>query len=687
METPSNQPKAKKDVNSFLFKDPNANLEERVEDLLSKLTIEEKCRLCSGYQEWKTYPIERLGIPSFMMTDGPHGVAPHSTGNKQSTYFPPAICMASTWNPDLGYQFGVAAAQEVRDVGFHMLLAPGMNIARTPLNGRTFEYYTEDPFLNKNMAVSVVKGLQSERISACIKHFICNNQETKRYSMSSEVSERALQEIYFPSFKACVEEADAWGVMACYNRVNNLWGCEHTDLIRNRLMKQWGFRGFVVSDWGATKPIHKLEKMVNAGLSLEMPKDYRFKVPKMIKALNKGKFEKVTLDDNVKRLLRVMILTGLLEPPEELPKGARNTPEHQALSKKIAAEGLVLLKNTNSLLPLDKSVIKSIAVVGMNADKKMSMGGGSSQVNCPYEITALEGIKKIFNNVVDDLAKADAVIVVTGLNHERNMDNENTDRKSLSLPEEEIQLILKAINSNPNTIVVLINGSPISMDEWGEKVPAIIEAWYGGMEAGNVIAEALFGKINPCGKLPITFPKKLEDSPAHSTGSKRTYPGITKIPWFNEKVYYDEDIFVGYRWFDEKRIEPLYPFGHGLSYTEFSYGSIELSTASIQGDGEIEVSIPISNTGNLAGAEVVQLYISDLESSIPRPPKELKGFKKAFLEPGEKQDVKFKLTTEDLSFFNDKANKWVYESGDFEISIGSSSRDIRARARFNVNNN
>ena len=669
----------KEENSSLPFRNSSLRLEERVEDLLNRLTLEEKFKLSSGRLMWFTKKIKRLGIDSFVMFDGPHGVRPDYEGERPCTYFPSAICRAATWNPQLSEEFGIAIAEEVRELGAHMILAPGINIQRTPMCGRTFEYQTEDPYLNKILAVSVVKGVQSQRIAACVKHFVCNNQETNRFTYSAYVSERALQEIYFPAFKATIKEADAWSFMSCYNKVNGVYGSEHFNLIRHRLMNKWGFRGFVVSDWNATV-YTSTEGCVNAGLSLEMPRANVYKVKNMLKAFEEGKFSLDYLNDNVRRLLRVMFLVGCFDSQDSLPKGSRNTSKHQALARKIAQEGIVLLKNENELLPLNIKNIKKIAVLGPNAELKTSLGGGSSTNFPPYEITALQGIKERCGDkieITDSPSNADVSILFIGLNHKDNMDAEDTDKTSFKLPSDQIQLIKDTVKKNRNTIVVLISGSPISMEGWIDEIPVLIEAWYAGMEGGRAIADFLFGDINPSGKLPITFPKKLSDSPAHK--SHKTYPG-------DDKVLYDEGIFVGYRHFVNNNIKPLFPFGYGLSYTTFKYEKIRLENNLVSGDEIIRVFVELENTGNREGAEVVQLYLHDVESSFPRPPKELKGFKKIFLKPKQKEIVIFELNREDLAFFNEELNDWVVENGTFKIQIGSSSEDIRLEIEFNYTN-
>ncbi len=669
-ETPSKEELSKKP-----FMNSDLDLEKRVEDLLERLTIDEKLRLFAGTKSFFTKPIHRLGISYFKMCDGPHGIGPHSTNNIECTYFPTGICRTATWNSDLAKEFGVALAQEIREIGYSMSLGPGINIIRTPLGGRNFEYQTEDPYLNKIMATTIVKALQNQRIAACVKHYICNNQETNRFTVSSEVNERALQEIYLPAFEASVREADAWSIMSCYNKLNGVYGCENENLIKDRLRNEWGFRGFVVTDWYATRWSESTEKAMNAGLSLEMPMPIKYKKTKLRKKLAEGKFTIDTINENIRRLLRVMFLTGFFDEKDKIPSGSRNTSEHQSIARKIAEEGIVLLKNENNLLPLNINDLKKIAIIGPNADKKMAMGGGSSQVLPPYEITPLKGMEEKCKGkieIITDPAKADVAVIFAGLNHERGMDSEHEDRESFNLPVEQIELIKKTVNENPKTIVVLIS-CIVGMKRWVDNIPVILEAWYPGMEGGNAIANILFGDVNPSGKLPVTIPKELRDSPAHV--SKKSYPG-------DEKVFYEEGIFVGYRHFDTKNVEPLFPFGYGLSYTTFIYENLKISNAKISGDESFTVSCNIINAGDRFGAEIIQLYIQDVEASVERPLKELKGFKKVYLNPKEKRTITFELNKQDLSFYDDQNNEWKAEAGKFNIHIGSSSRDIRLQSEI-----
>ncbi|MHA1637996.1 MAG: glycoside hydrolase family 3 protein, partial [Candidatus Thorarchaeota archaeon] len=594
--------------------------DSRARDILSKLSLKEKFQMLTspGHRRiYVTKPIKRLGIPSFKMTDGPLGIAYHSCGLKKCTRFPATISLAATWNRELARQMGIAIAEEVRAVGRHMLLAPGINIARTPLNGRTFEYFSEDPYLTKELAIPFVKGIQSKGIGACVKHYAANNQEIDRRSSSSEIDERTLHEIYLRAFREVVKEADPWSVMGCYNKVNGVYGCENKYLIRDLLMERWGFKGFVMSDWFATRPIETAEGCINGGLSLEMPWPSKYKQKLLLQAFNDGKFTLETLEDLVYRFLRVMYLTGAFERPKDLSQGSRNTPEHQKLARTIAEEGMVLLKNEGNLLPLSLDDLESVALVGKNITKKFGriLYGGSSAVKPPYEITPLIGMKEKLKGkveIISDAARADLAIVFAGLDHDKGMDSESSDREKLELPAEQVELIKQTVASNQNTIVVLISGSPIAMADWLDSVPAVLKAWYPGMEGGRAIADVLFGDVNPSGRLPITFPKQLTDSPAHSTGERRNYPGDDE-----KRVYYDEGIFVGYRWFDEKGIEPLFPFGYGLSYTEFEYENVQIDRGTLVGpEDSLTINVDVTNIGERSGAEAIQVYANDIETSV-----------------------------------------------------------------------
>jgi len=668
------------------YLDAAIGTEKRVEDLLSRLTIKEKFRLLTSPGRLRIYvtaPIKRLGIPEFKTTDGPLGVAMHSSGFKKNTRFPATVSLAATWNRDLAHQVGIAMGEEVRAVGRHVLLAPGINIARTPLNGRTFEYFSEDPYLTKELAIPLVKGVQEQRVAACLKHYAANNQETDRRISDSVIDERTVHEIYLRAFRATVLEADPWSVMACYNKVNGIYGSEHKYLIRETLMDKWGFNGLVMTDWFASRPIETTEGCVNAGLGLEMPWPLRYKTKSLQKAYNEGAFTQETLDDLIRRNLRVMMQTGLFDNPEKLPKGSRNTIEHQELARQIAEEGMVLLKNEESILPLDIENLEELGVYGKHMRKKFGglFKGGSSGVSPPHEVTPLEGLTKKLHDKVklytNDTA-ADVAIVFVGLGHNKGGDSESSDRKSIHLDEEQVGLIKKVASEHHKTIVCVIAGSPIAMDEWINDVEAVLMCWYGGMEAGHAIANVLFGEVNPSGKLPLTFPKKLSDSPAHNTGDPRNYPGNEE-----KRVFYDEGIFIGYRWFDEKNIEPLFPFGFGKSYTSFEFGSVNLSNSNLQNlDDSLTVDVGLTNTGSSPGAEVIQIYAHDVQSSVERPPRELAGFQKVLLQPGETKTTSVLVKAGDLAFYDVTKHDWAIEPGDFKFLIGNSSRAIYLDAEF-----
>ncbi len=515
------------------YLDENLGIEDRVSDLLSRLTSNEKYMLLASHGRRRIYttkPIKRLRIPSFKMTDGPLGVSYHSSGLKKNTRFPAPISLAATWNRKLAGEVGAAIGEEVRAIGRHMILAPAMNIHRTPLCGRTFEYFSEDPYLTKEIAIPMVKGIQSQGIGGCLKHYAANNQETDRASCSAEIDERTLHEIYLRAFRAVVKEAEPWAVMAAYNKVNGVYACENKYLVRDLLLDRWGFKGIVMTDWFSTRKDQTTEGCINAGLSLEMPWPFKYKVRLLKKACNDGILTDKTLNDLARRNLRVMMLTGAIGDAKAQPRGSRNTAQHHDLARRAAEEGMVLLKNEGSILPLDMEAIDRIALLGPNLKKKFGgfLKGGSSGVKPPFEITPLAGMKEKCKGkikIVTDASQADLAIVFAGLDNGKGGDSEFQDRASLDLPADQITLINRTAFTNPNTIVVLIAGSPIAMDDWLEGVPVVLEAWYSGMEGGRAIANVLFGDVDPSGRLPLTFPRKLADSPAHSSGSSRTYPG------------------------------------------------------------------------------------------------------------------------------------------------------------------
>ncbi|NHJ01050.1 MAG: glycosyl hydrolase [Candidatus Heimdallarchaeota archaeon] len=668
--------------------------QKHINDLLNQLTLDEKIKLCSGSRFFDTNPIKRLGIKRFRMTDGPFGISMHSSFFRKNTRFPGGICLAATWNPDLAKEYGKAAGEEARAVGRHAILAPSINIDRSPLNGRTFEYFSEDPFLTKELAVSYVKGVQSQKVAACIKHYVANNQETNRFTISAEIDERTLHEIYLRAFRETILEANPWMIMTSYNKVNGKYIFESKELLEDLLWAKWGFSGFVVSDWyslARSDPPVSPEDCIEAGLSLEMPSANKYK-PEFLKQLySAGKITDSQINKLIIRFLTVMTYVGLFENKKIQLPSKRNTADHQRLSQTMAEDGIVLLKNTGSLLPLNFSTLTKIAVLGPNLNRKFGklLAGGSSAVKPPYEITPFQGLKERCKDkiqLLNDSSIADVAIVFAGLDHYTNQsmirrnkrkdvipfgnDSEGTDRIRLELPESQVQLIKSTAKKNPKTIVVLINGSPIGMDDWLEDVPVVLEAWYSGMHAGRAIANILFGDVNPSGKLPISFPKSLSDSPAHK--SPKTFPGE------NLKVNYEEGIFIGYRYTDGFDIEPLFPFGFGLTYSKFVFKDVTLDKTILKSiDDELKLKIQVFNAGERAGAEVVQVYAKDLECSIKRPPKELIGFQKVYIDSKEQKTIEIPIKAKNLAFYDSKVHNWVIEPGRFFLMIGNSSRDFQ----------
>ncbi len=565
-----------------MSKEEAKELDAQVQELLRAMTVEEKLSLLAGRSLFKTKGIPRLGLAPMKLTDGPRGVGFHST-LRRCTAFPTGIALAASWDPDLGREFGEALALEARSVGAQVVLGPAVNICRTPLNGRTFEYFSEDPELNSRLTVAVIKGIQSTGVAACVKHYAANNQETNRMRNSSRVSERALREIYLPAFEAAVREADVWAVMAAYNAVNGVAACEHRPLLHDILRQEYGFTGFVVSDWFAVRRTTSGASCLKAGLDLEMPgRGSRYRLSRLKKEFAAGAFTLEELEHRLRNLLRIWLRTSA---DAGHPTGRRNTPQHQQLARRMAVQGITLLKNAGGLLPLDSKRIRRLAVLGPRAGKRncRPLYGGSAGVWSPYEVTPMQGLREMLGascEIVSDPVGADAAVVFVGLGHRLGGDSEAGDRKSLALPAEQDALVREALAKNANTVVVLVTGSPVAMP-WVDDVPAIVMAWYPGMEGGRAIADVLFGAVNPGGKLPVTFPRALADSPAHS--DPRCFPGDKK------EVRYDEDIFVGYRHFDREAIEPLFPFGHGLSYTSFEYSQLAIEQAGWQQGGALRL--------------------------------------------------------------------------------------------------
>jgi beta-glucosidase len=808
---------------------------DRIDELLGGMSLEEKVSMLAGSDLWHGTGVPRLGIPPIKVTDGPCGArGGRYQGGATSACFPCGTALAATWNPELVERVGVALGEEARSKRAQVLLAPTVNIHRSPLAGRNFECYSEDPYLTALMAVAYIRGLQSQNVGACIKHFVCNDSEFERNTISSQVGERALREIYLVPFEVAVKEAKPWSVMAAYNKVNGTYASEHPRLLEHILRREWGFEGFVVSDWYGTR---STAAAAEAGLDLEMPGPPRYRGEKLLDEVKSGAVSERSLDAAVRRLLEVTLRSGILDGPEEAAEESIDRPEHRQLAREAAAEAIVLLKNDAEVLPLDRNEVRTLAVIGPSADATHVQGGGSAGVTPHYSVSPLEGIRarcgadiavryergctnhkvlpslgarlvpsgfqvEYFENpdfsgdpvltessrridffwegriepkvdpeiqavrftgtftpiesgaytlsltsagrsrlfidgielidnwtqqtrgesyfgagtvevkaqlemregeereiridycrgnpflagvrvgallpVPEDLmdqaaaaaAEADAAVVVVGLDNK--WEGEGGDRVDMELPGRQAELVERVAAANPNTVVVVNAGSVVAMD-WVDRVAAVLQVWYPGQEMGNALADVLFGDVNPSGRLPTTFPKRIEDNPAYLN-----YPGE------NGEVLYGEGIFVGYRYYDRKRIEPRFAFGHGLSYTRFGYGELRLDRDRMAADGELVASIEVTNAGERAGSEVVQLYLSDLECSLARPDQELKAFEKVALEPQETKTVRFTLFPFALSFYDPAQEGWVAEPGQFEIRIGASSRDIRARARFEL---
>lgn len=696
------------------YLDAGRPIEERVEDALARMTLEEKVTLCHAQSKFSSAGVPRLGIPEMWMSDGPHGIRAEKLWDEwddagwtsdSCTAFPALTCLAATWNPTLADTYGQAVGEEARYRNKAVLLGPGVNIYRTPLNGRNFEYMGEDPFLASAMVVPYIQGVQRNGVAACVKHFAVNDQETDRFNVEVKIDDRTLHEIHLPAFKAAVHNGGVWAVMGSYSIYKGQHCCHNQYLLRDLLKRDWGFDGVVISDWGGT---HDTREAALNGLDMEMGSwtngltlswsnayNEYFLADPFLELLRSKEIDEEIVNDKARRILRLMFRTTM---NPDRPYGSFATKEHALIGRKIAQEGIVLLKNQDNLLPLDPKQPRKILVVGENAKKMMTLGGGSSELKVKYEISPLQGIENYFSpasqvtyaegyssvptqnrhalllEAVDAARKADVVIFVGGLNKNENQDCEGADRRSLNLPYGQDELIGELARVNRNLVAVIISGNAVAMP-WVNEVPAIVEAWYGGTEAGNAIASVLAGEVNPSGKLPFTFPVRLEDNPAIALDA---YPGDGK------QVEYKEGIFVGYRWNDRERIKPLFCFGHGLSYTTFEYGKVTAEGRQMGPDGTITVSVPVKNTGSRAGAEIVQLYVSDLKSSLPRPVKELKGFRKITLQPGQEQTVSFTIDRKALSFYDDTKQDWVAEPGAFEALVGASACDIRGKVAFEL---
>ena len=689
-------------------------LNVKIDAIVKKLTLEEKISMLHANSIFGTAGVERLGIPGLMTDDGPLGVredvkegwAPANLTTDSATFFPNGSALAATWNPTLAYRYGHDLGEEAKARNKSIILAPAFNIARTPLCGRTYEYYSEDPYLNTRLAVQAVKGIQSQNVAACVKHFAVNNQEVERGRVNVEIDERALREIYLPAFKAAITEGNAWTIMSAYNKLRGAYCSENSYLLKKILKGEWGFKGAVISDWGGT---HSTVNAANNGLDLEMgsepPYDSYYFASKLLDSVKAGKVSMQVIDEKVRRILWVIYHTSL---SGHFTGGKLNTSEHSKTAYDIASESIVLLKNDRHLLPLNTSAIKSIAIIGDNATRTFHLGGFGAGVKARYEVTALAGLKNRLGNKVvinfsqgysgvfkqagpgvnDETSKADPAMIqeavaaakksdaaILFIGGNRDYESESRDRRDLSLPFGEQDLVDAVTAVNPNTIIVVVGGAPYDIGKIKNTNHAIVWSWYNGEENGNALADMLTGKISPSGKLPFTFPAALEQSPAHALNA---YPGK------NLNVKYVEGILVGYRWFDTKKIEPLYPFGYGLSYTNFNYSGLTTDKKTYKVGDVVQVSLKIKNAGSIKGKETVQLYVSKLSSTVLRPEKELKAFTKVAVEPASTANASMKFNIADLAYFNEKASKWVIEPGDYKVAVGSSSKDIRLLTTIHV---
>lgn len=713
-----------------VYMDDAQPIEARVKDALSRMTLEEKVALCHAQSKFSSAGVPRLGIPELWMSDGPHGVRAEinwndwgyaNWTNDSITAFPALTCLAATWNPDMSAKYGKAIGEEARYREKDVLLGPGVNIYRTPMNGRNFEYMGEDPYLASVMCVPYIQELQKNGVAACVKHYALNNQELWRGHIDVNLSDRALHEIYLPAFKAAVEEGGAWSIMGAYNKIRGQHAC-HNDFTLNKILKgDWKFDGCVITDWGGAHDTY--EAAVN-GLDIEMGSytngltsesvftynDYYLANP-YLQMLKDGKVPMSTIDDKASRILRLIFRTAM---NRQKPYGSVATEEHYAAAREIGNEGIVLLKNAPvikkgaPLLPIDAAKYQNILVVGDNAVRLLNQGGGSSELKVKDMVSPLDGLRAVYGdkvayakgyaagrpmygradeipqNVVDSLRaeavemakKADLVVLVGGLNKNHFQDCEGGDRLEYGLPFGQDELIEALLGVNKNLVLVLLSGNAVEMP-WVSRVPAIVQGWYLGSMGGKSLADILSGAVNPSGKLPFSFPAKLTDCGAHAF-DELSYPGDSI------KQEYKEDILVGYRWHDTKKIPALFPFGHGLSYTTFTYGKPVASAKTMAADGTLTVTVAVKNTGSIAGKEIVQLYVGDDKCSVLRPVKELKHFAKVGLAPGEEKSVTFTLTPDDLKFYDEASAAWKYEPGKFKAYVCASSADVRGVVSFEM---
>lgn len=658
-----------------------------IQSITASMTLKEKAALCTGASSWSTTPVERLRVPEMIVSDGPHGIRRvpdiHSMGHRSlaATCFPTASCSASTWDVELMGRLGVALAEEAIALNVDVVLGPGVNMKRSPLGGRNFEYFSEDPYLAGELAVSFINGVQSRGVGTSLKHYAANNQEFERFSINAEVDERTLREIYLPAFEKAVKEAQPWTVMAAYNKVNGAFATEHHALLTEILKNEWGFEGLVVSDWGA---VRDRVAALKGGVDWEMPGPQDRRVKAVVEAVRSGELAEATLDESVRRILRIVLKA------QETPKGgAFNVDAHHTLARQIAAEGMVLLKNAplpqeEPLLPLRNH--QRIAVIGRSAKVAHFQGGGSSHINptrvdAPFEelqsraggaeLTYAQGYpaddsfrQELIDEAVGLARSADVALLYIALPAYK--ESEGYDRADLDLTAQQVALIQAVAKAQPRTAVVLNNGAPVAMNAWINAVPAVLEGWMMGQAGGAALADILFGYANPCGKLAETFPLKLSDTPAYLN-----WPGGAG------KVNYGEGVFIGYRYYDAKEMPVLFPFGHGMSYTTFTYSNAKASAKTFRDVDGLTVTVDVTNTGHVAGKEIVQVYVHDREAGLVRPEKELKGFAKVALQPGETRPVAIKLDFRAFAYYHPEYGRWITEDGDFDILIASSATHIR----------
>ena len=719
---------AERKAETPVYLDESRPLEERVEDALSRMTLEEKVKILHAQSKFSSAGVPRLGIPDLWTTDGPHGIRPEVLWDKwrqagwtndSCVAFPALTCLAATWSEEMSALYGKSIGEEARYREKDVLLGPGVNIYRTPLNGRNFEYMGEDPYLASRMVVPYIQEVQKNGVAVCVKHFALNNQESLRHQYDAIIDDRTLNEIYLPAFKAAVQEGGAWSIMGAYNLYKGQHLCHNQYILNDILKKDWGFDGAVISDWGGC---HDTDQAITNGLDLEFGTwtdgltmgatngyDAYYLADPYLERLRDGRASEEVLNEKARRVLRLNFRTAMRK---DKPNGSLCSPEHYDAARRIADEGIVLLKNNDNVLPISRKAGSRILVVGENAVKMMTVGGGSSSLKVQREVLPLDGIRAAagegvtvefergyvgdisgsYNGVVtgQDLSEsrsaeeliedaclkakdADAVIFIGGLNKSSHQDCEDSDRFGLGLPYGQDAVIEALAKVNPRLAVVIVSGNAVAMP-WVDNVNAIVEAWYCGSQSGTALADIIFGDVNPSGKLPVTFPVRLEDNGAHALGAYD--PASTE-------AHYSEGIFVGYRWAQKKDIKPLFAFGHGLSYTTFSYSEAEISRTTMSENGNVTVSVNVTNTGDREGKEIVQLYIGDDECSVERPVMELKAFRKVSIKPGETVKVSFPVNADMLKFYGNDG--WTLEKGSFTAYVGAASDDIRTSVKFNVN--